>query len=218
MQLASTVNNLAEIYDGNPPGVHAVDSAKKSAGIALLWLEDAKLWESSAKHGKYWRKQFKRRHGGAVPIWTRKEGVSHTIYRPDLCSRPANWSLCADFNLVFVETGQRDSQRRFSQNCILGFLSCALRRPWKTFIPGASNSSVGMGVPRRFEQERKVFPATDIIFTSSTHTDLPRLCAHYLHVGYYQARYNGLFHRNLPFVCIFPARKSSDFCNQLFRN
>jgi hypothetical protein len=46
----------------------SIQPKKKSVHIALLWLEGAKLRESSAKHGKYWCKQFKRRHGGVVPI------------------------------------------------------------------------------------------------------------------------------------------------------
>jgi hypothetical protein len=43
VKLASAGVNLPEIYAGHPPGIYAVDSAKKWVAIQLLLLEDAKL-------------------------------------------------------------------------------------------------------------------------------------------------------------------------------
>jgi hypothetical protein len=47
------LSNFAAVYAGNPPDVHAVDSAKTPMDIPLLRLEDAKWWASRAKHRKY---------------------------------------------------------------------------------------------------------------------------------------------------------------------
>jgi hypothetical protein len=43
VQLASAGVNFPVIYAENPPGVHTVDSAKKSVSIPLLRLEDVNL-------------------------------------------------------------------------------------------------------------------------------------------------------------------------------
>jgi hypothetical protein len=52
VKLASAGVNFPDIYTGNSPSVHVVDSLKKLVGISLLRLEQVKLW-LQGKQPKY---------------------------------------------------------------------------------------------------------------------------------------------------------------------